>query len=70
MKLFKQERHIEFSGYVRGYKLGYVYYDESGNVVDYDITGDLKIIRNDTERGTFPDFDPNAPFTEEIEEDL
>ena len=70
MKIFKQKQKVEFSGYVRGYKLYDIYYDESGNVVDYTNKGDLEIIRDDTDRYDFPDFDPTKPFTEEIEEDL
>ena len=69
MKIFKQEQKVEFSGYVRGYKLYDIYYDESGNVIDYTNKGDLEIIRDDTDRDTFPNFDPTKPFTEEFEEE-
>lgn len=69
MKIFKQQQKVECSGYVRGYKLYDIYYDESGNVIDYTNKGDLEIIRDDTARYTFPNFDPNKPYIEEIEDE-
>lgn len=69
MKIFKQEQKVEVTGYIRGYKLYDIYYDEFGNVVDYTRKGSLNIVRDNTERTTFPDFDPNKSYTEEIEEE-
>lgn len=69
MKILKQLQRVECSGYVRGYKEAIIYYNELGELIDYETLGTFIPEYTDITLETAPDFNSDLPF-DKTEEDL
>lgn len=68
MKVIVQERDVQVSGYVRGYKTYKVYYNaDTLEILDAESIGEVDVDRDDTSYEELPNFNDNLNY---IREDL